>query len=73
MQIQWLQRTLSYWNELVANKAESELLDFVLVAEVWQGLHEDHEHDCWAKELLTWESACVKPIVVRSLEFMEVI
>jgi hypothetical protein len=27
MQIQWLQRTLSYWNKLVANKAESELLD----------------------------------------------
>jgi hypothetical protein len=19
---------------------------------VWQGLHEDHDHDCWAKELL---------------------
>jgi hypothetical protein len=35
---------------LVANKADSELLDFVLAAEVWQGLHEDH--DCWAKELL---------------------
>jgi hypothetical protein len=52
MQIQWLQRTLSYWNKLVANKAESELLDFVLAAEVWQGLHEDHDHDCWAKELL---------------------
>jgi hypothetical protein len=30
MQIQWLQRTLSYWNKLVTNKAESELLDFVL-------------------------------------------
>jgi hypothetical protein len=30
MQIQWLQRTLSYWNKLVANKANSELLDFVL-------------------------------------------
>jgi hypothetical protein len=29
MQIQWLQRTLSYWNKLVANKANSELLDFV--------------------------------------------
>jgi hypothetical protein len=39
MQIQWLQRTLSYWNKLVANKAESELLDFVLAAEVWQGLY----------------------------------
>jgi hypothetical protein len=39
MQIQWLQRTLSYWNKLVANKAESELLDFILAAEVWQGLH----------------------------------
>jgi hypothetical protein len=52
MQIQWLQRTLSYWNKLVANKAESELLDFILAAEVWQGLREDHDHDCWAKELL---------------------
>jgi hypothetical protein len=56
MQIQlWLQRTLSYWNKSVANKAESELLDFVLAAGVWQGrqgLHEDHDHDCWAKELL---------------------
>ncbi len=56
MQIQWLQRTLRYWNKLVANKAESELLDlkstkFVLAAEVWQGLHEDHDHDCWAKDL----------------------
>ncbi len=30
MQIQWLQRTLSYWNKLVANKADSELLYFVL-------------------------------------------
>jgi hypothetical protein len=50
MQIQWLQRTLRYWNKLVANKADSEMLDFVLAAEVWQGLHKDH--DCWAKELL---------------------
>ncbi len=50
MQIQWLQRTLSYWNKLVANKANNELLDFVLAAEVWQGLHKDH--DCWDKELL---------------------
>jgi hypothetical protein len=39
MQIQWLlQRTLRYWNKLVANKADSEMLDFVLAAEVWQGL-----------------------------------
>jgi hypothetical protein len=50
MQIQWLQLTLNYWNKLVANKADSEMLDFVLAAEVWQGLHKDH--DCWAKELL---------------------
>jgi hypothetical protein len=47
MQIQWLQRTLSYWNKLVAN---SELLDFVLAAEVRHGLFMDRE--CWAKELL---------------------
>jgi hypothetical protein len=38
MQMQWLQRTLSYQNKLVANKANSELLDFVLAAEVHQGL-----------------------------------
>ncbi len=50
MQIQWLQRTLSYWNKLVANKANSELLDFVLAAEVHQGLFMDR--DCWTKELL---------------------
>jgi hypothetical protein len=50
MQIQWLQRTLRYWNKLVANKANSELLDFVLAAEVHQGLFMDRE--CWAKELL---------------------
>jgi hypothetical protein len=50
MQIQWLQRTLSYWNKLIANKANSELLDFVLAAEVHQGLFMDR--DCWAKELL---------------------
>ena len=37
---------------MLANKAERELLDFVLAAEVWQGLHEDHDHDCGAKELL---------------------
>jgi hypothetical protein len=40
-----------YW--LLTIKADSELLDFVLAAEVWQGLHEDHDHDCWAKELLS--------------------
>ncbi len=34
MQIQWLQRTLSYWNKLVANKANSKLLKCVLAAEV---------------------------------------
>jgi hypothetical protein len=50
MQIQWLQRTLSYWNKLVANKANSEMLDFVLAAEVHHGLFMDRE--CWAKELL---------------------
>ncbi len=50
MQIQWLQRTLSYWNTLVANKANSELLDFVLAAEVHHGLFMDR--DCWANELL---------------------
>ena len=50
LQIQWLQRTVRYWNKLVANTANSELLDFVLAAEVHQGLVNDH--DCWAKELL---------------------
>ncbi len=48
--IQWLQCTLSYWNKLVANKANSELLDFVQAAEVHHGLFMDRE--CWAKELL---------------------
>jgi hypothetical protein len=52
MQIQWLQRTLSYWNKLVANKANSELLKFRywLLPEVHQGLRKNH--DCWAKGLL---------------------
>jgi hypothetical protein len=50
MQIQWLQRTLSSWNKLVANTASSELLDFVLTTEVHPGLLIDC--DCWAKELL---------------------
>ncbi len=53
MQIQWLQCTLSYWNKLVANKANStnsELLDFVLAAEVHHSLFMDR--GCWAKELL---------------------
>jgi hypothetical protein len=52
MQIQWLQRTLSYWNKLVANKANSKLLHFVMAAEVHQGLREDH--DCWAKVWSCW-------------------
>ncbi len=42
MRIQWVQRTLRYRNKVVANKADSEMLDFVLAAEVWQGLHNDH-------------------------------
>jgi hypothetical protein len=50
LQVQWLQRTVSYWNKLVANKANSVLLDFTLVANVHQGLV--HDHNCWAKELL---------------------
>jgi hypothetical protein len=29
MHIQWLQRTLSYWKKLVANKANNELLHVV--------------------------------------------
>jgi hypothetical protein len=53
MQIQWLQRshaelsTGTSW--LLTKPTYSELLDFVLAAEVWQGLSKDH--DCWAKEL----------------------
>jgi hypothetical protein len=35
---------------LVANKANSELLDFVLDAGLYQGLEEDH--DCWALQLM---------------------
>jgi hypothetical protein len=37
-------------NQLVANKANSELLDFELDAGFWQGLENDHE--CWAKQLM---------------------
>lgn len=50
LQVQWLQRTVSYWNKLVANKANSELLDFTLVASVHQGLV--HDHNSWARELM---------------------
>jgi hypothetical protein len=50
LQVQWLQRTINYWNKLVANKANSELLDFVVTAGVHQGLV--HDHDCWAKQLM---------------------
>ena len=32
MQIQWLQRTLRYWNKLVANKANSKLWCFIPLA-----------------------------------------
>jgi hypothetical protein len=50
LQVQWLQRTINYWNKLVANKANSDMLDFVLMAGVHQGLV--HDHDCWAKQLM---------------------
>jgi hypothetical protein len=53
LQVQWLQRTISCWNKLVANKANSELLDFVLDAGVYQGLENDHDCcNCWAKQLM---------------------
>ena len=47
--VQWLFRTINYWNNLVADKAESELLRRTLRANVHFGLHD--EHPCWAKEV----------------------
>ena len=49
MQVHWLFRTINYWNNLVADKADSELLRRTLRANVHFGLHE--EHTCWTKEL----------------------
>ena len=46
--VQWLFRTINYWNSLVADKADSELLRRPLPANVHFGLH--GEHPCWAKE-----------------------
>ena len=47
--VQWLFRTINYWNNLVADKADSELLRRTLRANVHFGLHD--EHPCWTKEL----------------------
>ena len=49
MQLGWLLRTINYWNKLVANKANSELLMDTLTANTYFGLVA--EHDCWVKEL----------------------
>ena len=49
MQVQWLQRTVNYWNKLVADQANSPLLVGCLRAQVHHGLQ--HEHTCWASEL----------------------
>ncbi len=49
LQINWLQRTVNYWNKLVHDKANSVLLAACLAENVWCGLHEDHA--CWSKEL----------------------
>ncbi len=49
LQVNWLQRTINYWNKLVANKADSKLLNACLADNVWYGLQEGHT--CWAKEL----------------------
>ena len=50
LQINWLQRTIRYWNKLVADKAHSKLLSGCLANNVWSGLHEGHA--CWTRELL---------------------
>jgi hypothetical protein len=50
MQVQWLLRTANYWNKLVLNQANSELLRQTLQANVHFGLREGKP--CWAKELL---------------------
>jgi hypothetical protein len=49
MQINWLQRTIGYWNKLVADKADSKLLTVCLAENVWYGLQEGHA--CWTQEL----------------------
>lgn len=50
LQIQWLQRTISYWNNLVTNAAGSELMAACLEANLHYGLREDAA--CWSQELL---------------------
>jgi hypothetical protein len=49
MQVQWLLRTINYWNKLVADKAGSGLLTETLQANVHFGLKAGHP--CWSKEL----------------------
>ncbi len=50
MQVQWLLRTINYWNKLVADKANSQLLLQTLEANVHFGLKEGKA--CWSRELL---------------------
>lgn len=51
LQLQWLLRTVRYWNKLVLNKAGSNILSACLAANVHFGLR--HGVSCWAQELCT--------------------
>lgn len=50
MQLQWLSRTMNYWNKLISDKACSELLMCTIAANVHQGITANLP--CWSKELL---------------------
>jgi len=72
LQLQWLYRTVKYWNKLVSNKAASALLGSALTANVHQGLGAGRA--CWVQELhdglrfvrpeFDWKDhlSCMKPI-----------
>jgi exonuclease III len=49
MQVQWLLRTINYWNKLVTDQADSRLLKDTLQANVHFGLRAGHA--CWSREL----------------------
>jgi hypothetical protein len=49
MQVGWMSRTVGYWNKLVANQANSQLLAETLKANIHFGLTEGVS--CWSKEL----------------------
>jgi hypothetical protein len=49
LQVQWLTRTVRYWNKLVEDRADSSLLQSVLQANVHHGLQQGAQ--CWSSEL----------------------